>query len=65
MQEQMNFINDSGDFQDVDSNHSGRLSYVSSKPAMIPSFPSMLSRDKSLPLDTWNTPGLQENVFGN
>ena len=25
----------------------------------------MLSRDKRLPLDTWNTFGLQENVFGN
>ena len=26
---------------------------------------SLLSRDKRLPLDTWNTSGLQENVFGN
>ena len=25
----------------------------------------MLSRDKRLPLDTWSTSGLQENVFGN
>ena len=25
----------------------------------------MLSRDKRLPLDTWNTSGIQENVFGN
>ena len=25
----------------------------------------MLSRDKGLPLDTWNQSGLQENVFGN
>ena len=32
---------------------------------MIPSSRSMLSRDKRLPLDTWNTSGLQENVFGN
>ena len=24
----------------------------------------MLSRDKRLPFDTWNAPGLQENVFG-
>ena len=39
------------------------LSHVSGQPAMIPS--SMLSRDKRLPLDTWNTSGLQENVFGN
>ena len=65
MQEQMNTMNDSGDFQEVESNYSGRLSYVSSQPAMIPSSPSMLSRDKRLPLDTWNTSGLEENVFGN
>ena len=32
---------------------------------MIPSSRSMLSTDKRLPLDTWNTSGLQENVFGN
>ena len=44
---------------------SGRLSYVSSQPAMIPSSRSMLSRNKRLPLDTWNTSGLQENVIGN
>ena len=25
----------------------------------------MLSRDKRLPLDTWNQSGLRENVFGN
>ena len=65
MQEQMNSMNDSGDFQDVESNYSGRLSHVSSQPAIIPSFHSMLSRDKRLPLDTWNQSGLQEHVFGN
>ena len=65
MQEQMNSMNDSGEFQEVESNHSMRLSYVSSQPAMIPSSRSMLSRDKRLPLDTWNTSGLQENVCGN
>ena len=32
---------------------------------MIPSSRTMLSRGKRLPLDTWNTSGLQENVFGN
>ena len=62
MQEQMNSVDDSGDFQDVESNYSGRLSHVSSQPAMIPSSRSMLSR---LPLDTWSLSGLQENVFGN
>ena len=49
----------------MEPNYSGRLSYVSSQPAMIPSSRSMLSRDKRLPLDTWNTSGLRENVFGN
>ena len=65
MQEQMNSMNDSGDFQDVESNFCGRLSHVSSQPAMIPSSRPLLSRDKRLPLDTWNQSGLQENVFGN
>ena len=65
MQEQMNSVNDSGEFQEVESNYSGRLSYVSSQPAMMPSSRSMLNHDKRLPLDTWNTSGLQENVFGN
>ena len=31
----------------------------------IPSSRALLSRDKRLPLDTWNQSGLQENVFGN
>ena len=64
MQEQMNSMNDLGDFQDVESNHSG-LSHVSSHPVMIPSSRSLLSRDKRLPLNTWNQSGLQENVFEN
>ena len=50
MQEQMNSMNDSGEFQEVESNYSGRLSYVSSQPAVIPSSRSLLSRDKRLPL---------------
>ena len=54
MQEQIHSMNDSGDFQDVESNYSGRLSHVSSQPVMIPSSRSLLSRDKRLPLDTWN-----------
>ena len=65
MQEQMNSINDSGDFRDVESNFCGRLSHVSNQLLMIPSSRSLLSRDKRLPLDTWNQSGLQENVFGN
>ena len=65
MQEQMNSINSSGEFQDVESNYSGRLSHVSSPPEMIPSSRSLLSRNKRLPLDTWNQSGVQENVFEN
>ena len=41
------------------------MSHVPSQPEVIPSSSSMLSRDKRLPFDTWNSPGLQENVFGN
>ena len=65
MQEQMNSFHDSGDFQDVESKYSGRLSHVFSEPAMIPRSRSLLSRDKRLLFDTWNQSGLQENVFGN
>ena len=61
MQEQ-NSMNDSGDFQDVESNFSGRLSHVSSQPAMIPSSRSLLSRDKRLPLDAWNQIWIAGNV---
>ena len=58
-------MSDSGKFQDVESNSCGRLSHVSSQPAMIPSSRTMLSRDKRFPLDTGNQSGLQGNVFGN
>ena len=63
MQEQMKSMNDSGDFQDVESNYDGRLSHVSSEPFMIPSSRYLLSRDKRLPPDTWNQSGLHENFF--
>ena len=43
---------------------SGRLSHISSQP-VIPSSRALLSRDKGLPLDTWNQSVVQENVFGN
>ena len=45
--------------------NSGRLSHVCSQPEMIPSSRSFLSRDKRLPLDTWNQSGVQGNVSGN
>ena len=50
-------------FQEVESNYSGRLSHVSSEPVMIPSSCSILSLDGRLPLDTWNQSGLRENFF--
>ena len=65
MQEQMNSVNDSGDFQDAESKFYGRLSHVSSQPVRIPISRSLLGRDKRLPLDTWNQCGVQENVFAN
>ena len=46
-------------------NHSVKLSHVPSQPAGIPSSRSLLSCDKRLPLDTWNTSGSQEIAFGN
>ena len=54
MQEQMNSMIDSGDFQDIESNYFGRLSHVSNQPARIPSSRSLLSLDERLPLDAWN-----------
>ena len=65
MQEHMNSMDDSGESREVESNPGGRLSHVPSQPAMIPSSSSMLSRDKRLPIDTWNAPRLQENFCGN
>ena len=64
MQEQMNSTNDSGEFEEVDSVFSGLFSHVPSLPAVVPSPRSMLSCDKRLPHDTWNTFGPQEYVFG-
>ena len=52
MQEQMNSMSDSGEFQEVESNLSGSLSFFPNQPAMIPSSRSMLSRDKRLPFGT-------------
>ena len=63
MQEPMNSMNDSRELQEVESNHSGRSSYVPSQTAMILSSRSTLSRDKRLPCDTWNLSQPQGNVF--
>ena len=50
MQDQMISMNESGDASRFQSTPSSRC---------------VLSRDKRLPLDSWNTSGLKENVFGN
>ena len=46
MQDQINPTNHAEEFQEVEPNCSGRLSYVSSQHAMIPSSRSMLSATK-------------------
>ena len=61
----MNSMNDSGEFQEVEWNHSGKISHVSSQLARIPSPRAMPSCDRRLPLDTWHRSGSQENVFAN
>ena len=79
MQEQMNSMKvfllkcalppawrgDLGANPSIESNYSGKLSHVSNQLEIFPSSRSLLSRDKRLPLDTWNQFGLQEHVFGN
>ena len=65
LQERVNCMNDSGEFRDIESNYSGKLSHVPSQPAVVPSPRSMLSRDRRMPFDTWSLSGTQGNVFGN
>ena len=64
MQEQMNSMNDSGDFQDAESKKGKVVSLFQSNFDDSSSC-SLLSRDKRLLLDTWNQSGLHENAFGN
>ena len=54
LQERVNDMNDSREFQDFESICSGKLSHVPSQLAVVPSPRSMLSRDQSLRSDTWN-----------
>ena len=63
LQERVNCMNDSGESQDTESNYSGKLSHVPSQPAVVPSPRSMLSRDRSMPFDTWKLSETQGNVF--
>ena len=64
LQERIHLVNDSGEFQDVESKCSGKLSHVPSQPAVVPSPCGMPSRDQSLRSDTWNVLGTPGNVFG-
>ena len=57
MRGQMNSTSDSGEFQEVESDHRARLSYGPSQSVTLPSHRSMLSRDKRLPFGTWNASG--------
>ena len=58
-------MDDSREFQDVESICNRELSHVPSQRAVVPSPRSMLSRDQSLRSDTWNLSKTQGNVFGN
>ena len=42
-----------------------KFSHVPSQLAVVPGPRSMLSRDRSMPPDTWNLSGTQGNVAGN
>ena len=53
LKERMNSVNDSVEFQEVESNYSGKISHVPRQPEVIPSSSSLLSRHKRLPFDTW------------
>ena len=63
LQERMNYMNDSREFQDTDSVCDGKLSHVASKPAVVPSPRSMLSRDQSLRSEKWNVSGTRGRRF--
>ena len=65
LQNEVNCINDSRDFQDVESVRSG-LSHVTSQPVFCPPHPDpggMLSRSLGMP--SRNTHGFSGNVFAN
>ena len=51
LQERMKFMNDSKEFQDVESICNGKLSHVPSYAAVVPSPRAMSSCDQSLRLD--------------
>ena len=53
LQERMNYMNDSGEYHDVEPICSGNFSHVPSRPAIVPSLDGMLGRDPSLRHDAW------------
>ena len=53
----MNYMNDSREFQDVESICSGQKSNVPRQPILVPSLGGMLSHDQRLRLDTKNLSG--------
>ena len=64
LQNEVNCMNDSGDFQDAESVRSG-LSHVPSQPALFPPYrdPGRLLSRNDKPPDIWNTHGISGNVF--
>ena len=73
LQNEVNCMNDSKDFQDAESVRSGN-SHVTSQPMLFPKHlvfegflrPSFVSpRRKEGPPNIWNTPGISGNVFAN
>ena len=73
LQNEVNCMNDSKDFQDAESVRSGN-SHVTNQPGLFPKHPvfeGMLrpsfvsSRRKEGPPDIWDTPGISGNVFAN
>ena len=56
-------MNDSREFQDVESICSGKLYHGPSQPAIVPSLGGLLSSGQSLRPDTWNLLGTSGNVF--
>ena len=61
--ERVHCMNDSGELQETESNYSGQFSRVPSQTAVIASPRSMLSRDRIVPFDTWNSSETQGNFF--
>ena len=56
-------MNDSREFQDVESLRSGRISHVPSQLAVVPSPRGLLSRDPSLRHEIWNSLDISGNVI--